>query len=245
MTEILLLGTFHYMESPIDFYSPEVQKELDMLVSSIALFQPDAVAVEAAVDAQSSIDEAYVRFRLEDLQNGEKMQTETLGEIFTFGQRHPICYNSESVQIGFRLGKLLGHDKIYAIDDDSLLDMEVLKHPTLFLEDAMNVMMADVSRHEADSIAELYKYYNSTGFSKMNHSVYIQANAIRTKGRYDGAEMVAKWYERNLKIFANIQRLAEKKKRLFVLYGAGHLQIIRDLINADDHLKLSDIYTYL
>ena len=77
MTEILLLGTFHYMESPIDFYSPEVQKELDMLVSSIALFQPDAVAVEAAVDAQSSIDEAYVRFRLEDLQNGEKMQTET------------------------------------------------------------------------------------------------------------------------------------------------------------------------
>ena len=35
MTEILLLGTFHYMESPIDFYSPEVQKELDMLVSSM------------------------------------------------------------------------------------------------------------------------------------------------------------------------------------------------------------------
>ena len=50
---------------------------------------------------------------------------------------------------------------------------------------------------------------------------------------------------RNLKIFSNIQRLATKNERVFIIFGAGHLQILRDLINADSNLKLVDIDKYL
>ena len=51
MTEILVLGTFHFLESPMDVFSAAAQEELDSLVRKFLPFQPDAVAVEAAVGA--------------------------------------------------------------------------------------------------------------------------------------------------------------------------------------------------
>ena len=57
--------------------------------------------------------------------------------------------------------------------------------------------------------------------------------------------MVASWYERNLKIFSNLQRLAAQKERGFLLFGAGHLRILKDLVQADRNLKWVDACAYL
>lgn len=245
MTEVLLLGTFHFMESSIDFYSIEIQNELDLMAGKLSAFNPDVIAVEAAVNAQECVDESYEKFDLADLQDRNKMQNETLGEIYMFGQTYPITYNNEAIQIGYRLGKMLEHSKVYAIDDDTILNMEVMNNPPSSLKEAMNAFHADMNKHINDTIADMYKYYNSEEWSKLNHSIYIQANMISTGNHYAGAEMVTKWYERNLKIFSNIQRLAAKNERIFIIYGAGHLQILRDLINADSNLKLVDVDKYL
>ena len=127
MAEILLLGTFHFMESSMDFYSGEIQNELDKMVRKLMEFQPDAIAIEAAVDAQECVDESYKVFHLADLQDPIKMQNETLGEICMYGKTYPITYDNESIQIGYRLGKLLKHSKIHAIDDDTILNMDILQ----------------------------------------------------------------------------------------------------------------------
>ncbi len=245
MTEIMLLGTFHFMESSIDFYSSEIQNELDLMARKLLAFNPDVIAIEAAINAQECVDESYEIFNLTDLKNRNKMQNETLGKIYIFGQTYPITYNNESIQIGYRLGKMLEHSKVYAIDDDTILNMEAMNNPSASLKEAMNALHADMNKHINDTIADMYKYYNSEAWSRLNHSIYIQANRISLDNRYAGAEMVSKWYERNLKIFSNIQKLAVDHARVFVLYGAGHLQILRDLINADSNLKLISIYDYL
>lgn len=245
MTEILLLGTFHFMESSMDFYSGEIQNELDKMVRKLMEFQPDAIAIEAAVDAQECVDESYKVFHLADLQDPIKMQNETLGEICMYGKTYPITYDNESIQIGYRLGKLLKHSKIHAIDDDTILNMDILQTETQSLREAKNAIYADMNKHRNDTIADMYNYYNSEEWSRLNHSVYIQANMISADNDYAGAEMVTKWYERNLKIFSNIQRLAAESERIFIIYGAGHLQILRDMINADSNLKLVDVYRYL
>lgn len=245
MTEVLLLGSFHFMESSIDFYCEEVQNELDVLVRKFLPFQPDTIAIEAADHEQIRIDESYAKFCLKDLQNRNKMKNEALGNICMYGENYPITYDNEVIQIGYRLGKMLELQKIYAIDDDTRLNMDAMDRPTPSLTEAMNALHTDMKDHEKESIVNLYQYYNGEKFSKLNHHVYIQANAIHTDDHYTGAEMVAKWYERNLKIFSNIQRLAVHSKRLFVIYGAGHLQILRELINADNNLKLADVSEYL
>lgn len=245
MTEVLLLGTFHFMESSIDFYSSEIQNELDVMVRKLLAFHPDAIALEAAVKEQERIDESYKVFQLADLQDRNKMQNGTLGEICMYGQTHPITYKNEAIQIGYRLGKMLEHSKVYAIDDDTSLNMDVMQDAPQSLKEAMDALYADIDKHRNDTIADLHKYYNSEEWSKLNHSLYIQTNRISVDNDYAGAEMVAKWYERNLKIFSNIQRLAARNERILVVYGAGHLQILRDLVNADSSLKLADVYEYL
>ena len=246
MTEILLLGSFHFLESSIDFYSSEIQNELDLITRKLLKFNPAVIAVEAAAKAQEYIDKSYEIFDLMDLQDRNKMQNETLGEIYMFGQKYPITYNNESIQIGYRLGKMLAHSKVYAIDDDTILNMDVMYNkPPSSLKEAMNALHADMNKHMNDTIVDMYKYYNSEEWSKLNHSIYIQANRISAGNNYAGAEMVTKWYERNLKIFSNIQRLADTYRRIFIIYGAGHLKILRDLINADSNLKLIDAGKYL
>lgn len=246
MTEILLLGSFHFLESSIDFYSSEIQNELDLITRKLLKFNPAVIAVEAAAKAQEYIDKSYEIFDLMDLQDRNKMQNETLGEIYMFGQKYPITYNNESIQIGYRLGKMLAHSKVYAIDDDTILNMDVMYNkPPSSLKEAMNALHADMNKHMNDTIVDMYKYYNSEEWSKLNHSIYIQANMISASNNYAGAEMVTKWYERNLKIFSNIQRLADTYRRIFIIYGAGHLKILRDLINADSNLKLIDAGKYL
>lgn len=244
MTEILLLGTFHFMESSFDFYTDKVQDELDDLTKKLLEFHPDTVAVEAAIHQQEAVSESYQKFNLKDLKNPEKMRSETLGNIHMFGQTCPITYNNEAIQIGYRLGKLLNLDDIYAIDEDIDLGESATKLMP-FLTDTINELNENTNRHEKDSIIELYKYYNSVEWSKLNHNIYIRANAIKLDDFYTGVEMNTKWYERNLKIFANIQQLAGKSKKLFIIYGAGHLQLLKDFINADNNLHLVDVYQYL
>lgn len=241
MTEILLLGSFHFLESSFDFYSEKIQDQLEEMAAKLVEFHPDTIALEAALGQQEAVRSSYEKFSLSDLRNYEKMRTSSLGEICMFGKKYPITYNNECIQIGYRLGKLLNIEKVFAIDDDSIADDSIWGNPNDRLMVAIEKLKNDMELHKEDSLADLYKYYNSNEWSKLNHSVYIQANTMNQQG----VQYVTKWYERNLKIFSHIQSLAEKSERIFILYGAGHLKLLKDLIRADENMNLVDVRSYL
>ncbi len=245
MTEILLLGTFHFMESERDFYSTETQGELERLVEKLMLFNPNAVAVEAARSAQSDLNQAYNRFDLMDLQNKNLMKEKTLGNIEMFGSSSPLSYQNETVQIGFRMAKMLKHSRVYAVDNDMELPDDILSQMPQSALDVIGALQLYEKPYSDGTLAEHYRCCNSDEWSRLNHDMYMQMNTVNTDDNYVGAVMNAKWYERNLKIFCNIQELALEKKRIFVVFGAGHLKILRDFINADSHLKLIDVNEYL
>jgi len=244
VTEILLLGTFHFQESKFDFFTKETQDELKQLIKSISRFSPDAVAVEGAVSQQSVIDESYARLSLSDFDDLEKMKNATLGNITMFGQTVPILYSNESVQVGYRLGKELGLERIYGIDEDIEMDGTLFMNPNSRIKSAIQSMQ-DFNQGHKDSIMDRYRFLNTDEWSEKNHNIYMAVNAENSDGHYNGSMAILKWYERNLKIFSNIQRLAENAKRIFIIYGAGHLQILRDLINETAGMKLIDIYEYI
>ncbi len=245
MTDILLLGTFHFMESDIDLYSRESQKELELLAESIKSFAPDTIAVEAASHAQKDIDSSYEKFCLDDLNDSDKMRHENLGDIHIFGGCYPIMYNNEAVQIGYRLGKILSHTKIYAIDDDTALNMKSMKSTMPSLAQAKSDFKAYSAAEPLNTIIGKLKYINDDKWSELHHSTYIQANAVNADSDYSGTTMVAGWYARNLKIFDNIQNLAKSSKRMLVIYGSGHLKVLKQLINEDSNLRLVDISEYI
>lgn len=243
MTEVLLLGTFHFSESNIDFTSTEIQEQLDVFVRKLAEFNPDTVAVELADHEQEVVSRSYQDFKLEDLRNPEKL-TGGICDICMYGDTYPLSYINETVQVGYRLAKILNLPDIHAIDIDSNLSGDL---ETVFplIGDAIVKVEEGITSHQQDSLIEQYRYYNSPEYSLLNHSLYTKANSIQIDSKYIGSELVSSWYERNLKIYSNLQRLSKTSKRLFVIYGAGHLQILKDLLNADTNFKLIDVSPYI
>lgn len=244
MTDILLLGSFHFKDSKRDFYSLEIQEELNRFAKTLLRFSPNAVAVESAAHQQDAINAAYQKFSLCDLQNADKMRTETLGEIQMFNNISPLRYNNETIQIGFRIARMQGLPQVYAVDDDSEIDGEVFEHPTPAMQEAMKDFF-DYDGECGNTIADMFRHVNSAEWAFRNHQVYLRANEVGNYENYLGTKMLAQWYGRNLKIFSNIQRLAKQYNRIFIVYGAGHLQILRDLICADNQLRLVDVMQYL
>lgn len=245
MTDILLLGSFHFLQTEKNLYAPELQAELEILAREILRFSPDAVAVEAAAHQQEAVSAAYRKFDLSDLQDTQKMRTETLGNINMFGRELSITYNNETIQIGFRVAKQMCCADVYAIDDDSEMDGTAFENPSPALQEAMEQVWAFERRERTDTLIGRIRCLNSAEWSRRNHAAYMRANEMEQNGDCLGARAVAQWYARNLMIFSHLQRLAMHHERIFVVYGAGHLQILRDLIRADDRLHLVDTELYL
>lgn len=239
MTEVFLLGTFHFIEKEWDVYSTANRQEISKLVQRLAIFCPDAVAVEGAVHQQAVIDAAYDRVNLSDFENESLMRATSLGDITMYGRTVPITWNNECIQIGFRLAKMLDLPRVHAVDADMELN-DALLGETLPQEvgERLSRLKSYIRENEGSTLLSAYRCLNSPEYSRLDHSLYLAANTVNTEGSYNGSAFTAQWYERNLRIFSEIQSLSKKHRRIFVLYGAGHLQILRDLIHADDGMKL-------
>lgn len=244
MTQVFLMGTFHFRESEIDFNTDELQSQLWDINEQLMSFEPDAIALEVATHAQDAVDASYAKFSLDDLSDYEKMQTETLGTINIWGGTYPIAYKNEIVQIGYRLGKRLGIDRIHAIDDDTTLDVITEDAPMLVQQafDKHLKMMGDL---DAKTLREKLRQANSNEWSYHNQQLYMTKNVVGAGSSYEGARYFGQWYMRNLKIFANLQKLCEKYSRIFLLYGCGHLYILRELIRTCEDMELVSYCDYL
>ena len=244
MTQIFLMGTFHFRQSDIDFYTNDAQQQLRELNERLAKFKPDAVTIEAAAHAQDAIDTSYQKFSLDDLSDYEKMRNDTLGNINIWGGTYPIAYNNESIQVGYRLGKTLDINKINAVDDDTILE-DITEEAPERIKCVFDKHWEKMNSGEHKTLLDRLRHCNSDEWSYHNHQLYIVNNAIGAGGSYAGANYAGQWYVRNLKIFANLQKLCENHKRIFSLYGCGHLYILRELINFCEDMELVDYRDYL
>ena len=244
MTKVFLLGSFHFQESGFDFFTTDTQRQLAAINERLCRFEPDAICVEAAVHAQTDVDASYEKCALSDFQDYKKMRNETLGTIHMFGGVYPISYQNEAIQIGYRLGKLLGAKKIHAIDDDTELH-DIKEKFIERIEHASQKHNEHMQYCGEDTIVDQLRFYNSEQWSYHHHQLLLIRNEAGAGASYVGANHLGQWYTRNLKIFANLQALSETKERIFALYGCGHLSILRSLVNACENMELVDYHDYL
>jgi len=58
--------------------------------------------------------------------------------------------------------------------------------------------------------------------------------------------VTSRWFNRNLRIFRNIQRTnATPKDRILVIYGAGHMNLLNIFFESSPEYKLLDVNDYL
>jgi hypothetical protein len=235
--QVLILGTYHMggsgdlFTTEDDVRSPRRQRELDGLVEVLARFRPTKIAVEVPLERDSALNARYRRF----LAGGDTLD------------------RSETYQIGFRLAKRLGHARLYAVDYK--LDEDVGKVMQWAAQNGDTAMLsmfrAFGARMQAsnDSIrhlplAEALRRRNTPAYDAL-HSGYLRLARVGRGSSYVGADVVAGRYERNLKIFANIARIAEPGDRVLVIYGASHGKLLRDFVRESGYLELVPILPYL
>ena len=66
------------------------------------------------------------------------------------------------------------------------------------------------------------------------------------KGDYTGADFESgRWFNRNLRIFRNIQRTPKSAKRILVIFGAAHMNLLNYLFECSPEYKLLNVNDYL
>lgn len=247
--KVMLLGTVHLDNPGRDAINPKVpnvltdekQKELKAVRNALAEFQPNKVALEVEMKHQASFDSLYQQFKE--------------GKLNTFATGDFVSKRSEQFQIGFKLAKKLGHNHVYAVDHQ--LPMEIGKimkaakqHDLQFLEYFKQYKQSDLVRKtdsvlQNGSLVEIYRLLNTTERVDKYYEPYVRSSTVTTDSAYVGANVTAQYYKRNLRIYANLMKIADPGDRIFMMFGAGHQPFLRPLLKDSPRVEFVDPMDYL
>lgn len=240
--KVLNLGTFHMgfttdaSSTKFDETNEKNVREVHAVAKQLAEFKPTVILVETVPEYDSHLQEAYHSY----LENPQK-RFERPDEIEL---------------LAYELGRLAGTKRIYGIDHkmgynyriaeeieneiDSTTVMEYFKNPTKGIRDY------DKNDERIPLLTKLLR---------LNHNKYldflitINADILAyagTKGQFEGADEAAKYYQRNLRMFSNMNRIdLNPDDRVFLLMGASHTAFFRDFISRSPKYIMVDTFTYL
>jgi hypothetical protein len=232
--EILVLGAYH-MANPghdinnmqaDDVLSPKRQREIAQLTEVLKRFHPTKIAIEAGV--------------------GNKRVAQQYADYLAGSY---VLSRNEIDQIGYRLGKELGHHAIYPVDEDGdfpwlrVVNYAKANGVTEKLE-AVNAGWATFVKEQGDflgshSVLETLEFMNSDSRVARDVGSYFAVARFGEPFEYAGPDLLAAWYQRNIRIYHNIVALIDSPaEKILVIYGAGHLGWLRQDIADDPSVKL-------
>lgn len=265
--KILLLGVFHFQDRGLDRHKPQHgfdvrserrQREVEQVVRLLAGFKATKIAIERTQDLQPQVDRDYQAYLSGDL----KLSAD------------------EIHQLGFRLAKHLGHQRVYCVNAwgryyDPPIDCETYRREHSFQE--INDLLAphtperfardhgqehllsqwwpryevQAERWDAQvnrqSLREILLASNAEENLQRSHGIYlVDWFKIGLGSEYPGPDWITAWYNRNLRIFANLQRITVgPDDRLLLIIGSGHVPILRHCVLASPEYELVQVQHYL
>ena len=239
--KVMMMGVFHFANPGRDMVKSDVinvmskdnQAYLDGLATRMAVFQPTDVLLECDPSEQARFQKNF-----EDYGNG----------TFTLT-------SNEIHQIGFRVAKAAGIDKVTCFDEGNVgWDAEPLfnyikknEPETQAAMDAMYTSLSERRNHEQSTLTlpQLLKLTNDAARDRENKDLYIRTNSVDAGGSFAGADASASWWHRNFRMYANVQKAATPGHHVLVVAGAGHTAILKDLLAIDSQRQSEDVTGYL
>lgn len=250
-TQVLTLASFHFyfpnndfvqtqQPDQIDVLKPEYQDEIEMITGKLEKFNPDIIVIECRSADQKAIDSLFESY----LDNKYELK------------------RFESEQIGFRLAKKLGIKRLYCVDEwgdfNQQLNQVLLGKDTLeqkkfyrFYEENTEAALRyhpDEIYKEQGILAELIRLNDPENIRKSLGNYLIGPFKYESKeGDFFGVNFqTGRWFNRNLKIFRNIQRIeAGSNDKILVIYGADHMNILNTLFESSPEFELVNTNDFL
>ena len=229
--QVLVVGTFHFNypnldaikaaeEDKIDVLTEPKKSEVTDLVHYIEKFRPTKIAIEAN-------ENWYATRKLREYKEGKYRD-----------QR------DERFQLGMRIATELNLDTLYAVDANSMADtLEILNKEytdALFRDydfksdDPLNQMGIDYINEENKLVSKVnlkdyIAHMNSRESHRFGYGFYLIGDF--KLGGFRGADVLASWwYNRNVRIFRNIQKMTSgPEDRILLIIGNGHAAVLRQL----------------
>jgi hypothetical protein len=239
---VLNFAVFHFGETSdahsmeFDEHNPENIKQAHEIAEKIAAFKPTIILVEK-----------------------EPKNNKKLVEMYHSYLKNPnIKYKdpTEIELIAFEVGRLCGTDKIFGIDHkmqyiygigyqiintvDKKMHDYYDKNSLIFYPE-INVNLNSLN------LFDKLKIYNHPQF--LDYSIEFNADILThagTENNFEGADQAAKLYQRNLRMYSEMNRLDIKPTdRVFLLMGATHTAFFRDFMSRSPKYKMVDTFEYL
>ncbi len=149
------------------------------------------------------------------------------------------------------------HDTVYAVDapipDLTVAEEDIQEFGSAFTQKEQhwkdtygNYLNFMDSLQKALSLQDYLLLINSEETQQRDHGQYLLYTSVGTQKKPVGADLwFPRWYNRNVRIFANIQRIAEEGDRLLVIYGSSHIHTLKDLFTASRDFSVVDLSEYL
>ncbi len=220
--QVMVLGTFHFASSgadlinvePDDMLSEDRQAELAELANALATFEPTVVVTERTTSAPDYRDPYFDQF-----------DDEMLATVV-----------NERVQIGYRLARVAGVQRVYGLDEhasegepDYFPFDAVMQHAErtgaaadihALLEESEKRVIAEQARLSAMSVTEALREVNNGPMS--SPEFYYRLLSFDVGEDQPAAELNAYWFMRNAKTFSKLEDVTRPGDRVVVVYGAGH-----------------------
>lgn len=231
-SEILVLGTYHMANPGHDIHNmqaddvlaPKRQQEIAQLIEVLKKFHPTKIAIESVGN-----------YRV-------KQYSDYVAGQYTLS-------SNEIEQIGFRLAKELGHHTVYPVDEDGDFPWEPLvnyakanglgeKFDAIEARNAAQVKDDD-NFLRSHAVLETLQYMNSDSMAARGIASYYAYVPYGDRFDYAGPNLLAAFYQRNIRIYHNIVKLIESPSdRILVIYGAGHLGWLQQDVSNDPTVRL-------
>ncbi len=232
--EILVIGTYH-MANPghdihnmqaDDMLSSKRQQEIAQLLNVLKQFHPTKIAIEANVGSKR-VAQQYADY---------------------LAGKYALTAN-EIDQVGYRLAKELGHKEVYAVDVDGdfpwqrVVNYAKANGRTAEL-DSINagwgaLVTEDGEYLRTHTVLEMFRFLNADARVTRDMALYFAVDKLGEPWEYAGSDLIASWYQRNIRIYHNIAALAAAPgDRVLVIYGAGHLGWLRQDAANDTTVRL-------
>ncbi|MFL5500200.1 MAG: DUF5694 domain-containing protein [Gemmatimonadaceae bacterium] len=232
--EVLVLGVYHMANPGHDMFNmkaddvlaPKRQREIAQLIEVLKRFNPTKVAIEADFGSQR-VSREY---------------SDYLAGKYTLS-------SNEIDQIGYRLAEEMGHKAVYAVDADGEFPFLPVsnyakangrsKELESIMAEVGEMVKAQDAYLASHTVLETLLYMNADEKVAQDVGFYYREAHFGEAYDWAGADLVADWFRRNMRIFSNVVQLADSpSERVLVIFGAGHLGWLRQDFANDPSLRL-------
>ncbi len=243
--KVLNVATFHFGyttdANKVDFDEEDrkTQEEIRALSKMLAEFKPTIICIENHPQYDAEINRVYQEY----LNDPSQLNT-------NYGERSMVAFDVARLN---NVAQLYGIDSY--MDYNYLIGEQIVNTiDSATYRDYMNnpfknsPELAELDKNFDNlPLLEKLRFYNHP--KVLDFNININADNllyVGTEDNFEGADEAAKFYQRNLRIYSNLNRIPmTKDDRVFILMGAAHASFLRELLERSPKFEMVNTLDYL